>query len=288
MNNKKEIRCSRCRKTKLVSSEWKYKECEFCHARTNRKNLARRKVKKDLEKEIINGFEGFENAYQDWSKYLRSCGQKPSQKSKEQFQLLWMEKQRIDKEKIAKVIQHFDNKIAPLESTDCLRFRHLLEKRNEFLDTREFANSLSEKNFKLFYNHRCESCSRYSVIHKNGEPNSKTIESETEKDKDYCSRTEFDKGLDEFFGTVRGQGDPYERGFTNMRDCCLRCGSVLQNGICPSCQGNSASRPDPQREIGQHDPYLEQLNEQAKQQQQEPRQQGFIDRLRRNPREDAK
>jgi hypothetical protein len=285
----KEIRCSRCRKIKRVPSEWKFKECEFCHARTNRKNEARRKVRKDLTKEIIEGLEGFESAYQNWVKYLKSCGKKPTQKTREQFQLLWMEKQRLNKEKIAKILEHFDSKTAPLQNTNCLRFRHLLEKRNQFLGTTEFANSLSEKDWKLFYNHRCESCSRYSIIHKNGEPNSKTIESETEKDKDYCSRTEFDKGLDEFFGTMKGQVDPYEKGFTKMKDCCLNCGLVLQGGICPSCQGNSASRPDPQQNIGKDDPYLEQLREQAKQQQQEQqRQQGFLDRLRRNPREETK
>jgi phage FluMu protein Com len=252
----KEIKCSHCNKTLAVPSEWKYKECERCHARTGSRNDKRRQKAK---KSIIQQLGNFDEAYEGHISLARKLKTKPM--SKKAFFDKWLMSQKAKGEQITKTLRHFSSQSAPILGFVCLRFRDLLEQRNQNLD----FQPETDEDFQLLYCHpsRCEACGNWCAMHKDGNLDVEPVEPEAKEG--YCPKEEWKRNMDGFSEAVRGQRDPID----SMRD-------VDPNLVRSAFRDDKPSEPQQPR-----DPYLEELREKQRQQQQPQKPEGFLDRLRK-------
>jgi hypothetical protein len=224
----KEIKCSRCRRLKIVPINWQFKECVDCHERTVRRtrktNLA------NIERKALESLINFEKAYRDYKKLGRKFGKIPQ--SKEEFRKSWVKNQQTKIEQIKQIIQKYDDSRCPIQSHDCFRFRILLSERNSHVDFEAWSNNLSVKDWNFFHNHipKCESCNQYYVLHQNDVP----IETSEFHE---ATQEEFEKGIDDFFESMKPKGDIDDiihRAYPNLKPCCSICGSQLIDGQCPN------------------------------------------------------
>jgi len=238
---KKEIRCSRCKLRKLVPRGWKFTECERCHVRTGSRNDKRRQKAK---KSIIQQLGNFDEAYESHKRLAKKLGTKPM--SKKGFFDKWLVSQKGKEQRITGTLRHFSSQSAPILSFTCLRFRDLLEQRNQNLD----FQPETDEDFQLLYNHhsKCEACGNWCAMHKDGNLDVEPVEPEAKEG--YCSYDDFKRGLDAFFEATRPKKDPIDeaeaRRYPNLRE-------VDPNLV------RSAFRDKPSESQQSRDPYLEQV-----------------------------
>lgn len=281
----KPLKCSRC--GKRLPDRWEYHECKKCRERTvKRYPQIRAHGRKDFDLQTLFTFRSFED-YLEFTQKARK--RRITKVEKEKLRKEWSMRKQDWEKKNAVILEKMDTAYAfrkyPMHSQLCYEIRtkslkHLIQ--DEPWDAIEIdAHMCSCPDCRDYIN-----ALRTGTFVPEGEPEPDS-EAENELRKEgYVGLAEWSKLMSEFNKVE--EPDPYEKGFRNMRDCCLRCGSVLQKGVCPVCQNDRIQQPDPQQNIGKDDPYQRQLEEQFKQQQQqEQRQQGFLDRLRRNPRENV-
>src|SRR3990170_2747535 len=185
----KTIRCSRCRKDKIVPSNWTYKQCVDCHERDLKRGLSI----PDIEKRTIEKMFDFETAYRRLKKH------NPFKLTKEQFRKEWMEHQQPKIQRVKETIAKYNDRNAPLRDVECLEFRRLLSLRNSTVGD----DKLTAKESEFFYNHAssCDSCSRYTAIHRDG------VQTEPEKEFHEANQKEFDNALDDFFSVMNENRD---------------------------------------------------------------------------------
>jgi hypothetical protein len=263
MDMTKEIKCVRCRRLKVVPSNWKFAECQTCHERTIKR--FRRTSITDIEKKAISQLLNFESAYRSYKQLARRYGRIP--KPKEEFRTEWLKHQELRIEGIKRTIAKYDDKRCPIMSYECLEWRRLFTVRCSYTDFEKFGNDLNEKEWNFFHGHvpKCESCNQYYVLHQND-----VVLPESTFKEEGVSQEEFDKSLDDFFGVMKGTGDPVDDAIAKMgfKPCCGTCGTVLIDGRCPKgCSDISLTsninreydrRPQQQPEQP-HDPLREEL-----------------------------
>jgi len=63
----KRIKCSRCRCLAVVPSEWTYKECQSCHARTVQRRGRKSAIRKQM---LIQSLASFEQYYENAKRFM--------------------------------------------------------------------------------------------------------------------------------------------------------------------------------------------------------------------------
>jgi len=197
----KTIRCSRCRKRKVVPESWHFKECQTCRERTIKR--FRRVSITTIEKKQIEKLLDFEQVWKNYKQFCRQWKRNP--KPKEDFRTEWLKTQEHRIEGIKKTIEKYDDKRCPILSYKCLEFRRLFSVRLNYINTEDFKDSLTQQETDLFYNHlSCSNCNQYAIIHKYDAP----IESKFNEDG--VSQKEFDTLLDGFFEATKPHRDQIE------------------------------------------------------------------------------
>lgn len=195
----KRIRCVRCRGLKSVPLDWKFKECQTCRERTIKR--FRRVSITDIEKKAIGTLLNFESAWENYKKFCRQWKYKP--KPKEEFRVEWLKVQESRIQGLKKIIEKYNDSRCPILSYKCLEFRRLFSVRLNYINTEDFAKSLTQEQWSLFYNHlSCESCNQYAILHKFDMP--------IEPNKEEVSEKEFNDLINDFFEATKPHGDPIE------------------------------------------------------------------------------
>jgi hypothetical protein len=158
---------------------------------------------KKLEQKTIERIIDVNNAYRRHKAFMRKFGREPM--PREVFIQDYMAKQQERIRKIKAIIVRFNDPNAPIFNSVCLEWRRLFSIRQSYIDPTHFGETLNEDEFQTFYNHlnQCKSCSYWSYLHKNDAP--VIIESKEE-----VSQAEFEKSLNDLWGVLRPQGDPFE------------------------------------------------------------------------------
>jgi hypothetical protein len=175
------------------------------------KKKRRVRIQKIEERTVKNVIE-VEKAFRRYTAFMKAHNMKPL--SKEAFIKDFMFQQDSKIQAVKNAITKYNDKRCPIVNKDCLQFRRLFSLRQSYIDPEKFAQDLSCEQLDFFHNHlKCDYCSRYAVIHK-------FDESPIEEFKE-ASQGEFTKGIDEFFETMKSQGDKIEkweneRGFSDV------------------------------------------------------------------------
>lgn len=203
MSETKKIRCSRCRRLRIVPFNWEFKECRTCHDRTVRRRPKNAVKLEKIEKTAITQLVNFESAYQNYRKFCRNLKVVP--KPKAEFQKEWLMHNKEKIEGIRKIIEKYNDSRCRILSYACLEFRRLFSTRLNYFNTELFCESLTKQEFELFYNHvpKCRNCNLYTILHKYDMP--------TETDKEEFSQGEFDNALDQFFEATKTHSDSIEQ-----------------------------------------------------------------------------
>ncbi len=169
---------------------------------TKRRRVNIKKIEEKTIAEIVNA----EKAWRRHKAWARKFGCIP--RPKEDFVKDFMMHQQPRIDAIKAIIAKYNDKKCPIMNSQCLEFRRLFFMRQTFVNTEEFSNSLTQAEWQLFYNHvsRCDSCSFYAVFHKDDAP---IVANDLKEDG--VSQSEFDKSLDEFYSTIKKQGDNLEQ-----------------------------------------------------------------------------
>jgi hypothetical protein len=168
----------------------------------------RRKVRLEkIEHKTIENIVEVEKAYRRHKTFCKSHDTTPL--TKEVFVADYMKHQEPKIQAIKAIIAKFNDKKCPIVNVDCLEFRRLFSLRSSYIDTEKFSNELSKEEWELFYNHQCESCVRYTVLHEFDSP----IDMEL---KEEITQKEFEKGIDGFFEATKPKGDSLEE-FENRK-----------------------------------------------------------------------
>jgi len=199
-----------------VPNDWQYKECVKCHERTNRRRLKGKVPIAKIEQKAIDALFKFEDAYKNYRKFSRKFKMKG--KSKEEFRKEWFFHNQPKIQRVKETIDKYNERENPLMSVECLEFRRLFAIRCGYVDYEKFGNDLTGEEFELFHNHlsRCESCNRYAVKHRDD-----AIMPINDFKEEGVSQQEFDRALDDFFGTINESDDPLEdaihRAYPNLK-----------------------------------------------------------------------
>lgn len=275
-----ERKCSRC--GRKLKPDWEFKECEKCHARTEKRFPKLRQYKaRDFRIETMY-------SYPSWEESLKIARQHFKYRTKEQIQILREEYEfrkrqweRENREKVEKANRLFHVHQFPLINQDCIPTR--IQVRKRFIDG-EIETFETET-----YNHlnHCDDCSSFMVAVKNGDiidSESPQTDPETEKklrEEGYCSLKEWNDNMNDWNKGFRNRDSIDEaeaRRYPNLRDICPICGRVLVSGKCLVCEAENDS--DPQRSIEQRDPLRDYFQQQHDAQKQPEKPRGFLDRLR--------
>lgn len=204
MSMTKKIKCVRCHNNKIVPTNWQWKECKPCHDRTNRR-LAKGKIPiEKIEQKAINQLINFENVWTRYKRFLRTHGMKKGM-SKEEFMKDYMRNQKPKIDAIKQIIAKYDDSRCPILTHSCLEFRRLNSIRANYINTQDFADSLTAKEWNSFYNHlSCPNCNQYAILHKYDAP------IEPKFNEDGVSEKEFSMALDGFFEATKPHRDQIE------------------------------------------------------------------------------
>lgn len=167
----KQIKCSRCKRTFEVESDYPFKECPNCHARTVKRFKAIRSYKQKEESVRLGRIIKPLSKKEFISKRKFWFGSNLKGKTVEEKCLIRQEWEREYakyleqwheeyKNLIEKLDKLFRIKSYPIRELECLKVREMAQK--HFLEGEQF-------DLVIFYNHNCRECSRYVNALKNGE-----------------------------------------------------------------------------------------------------------------------
>lgn len=166
--------------------------------------MTKRKVKLEkIQQKTIESLIETEKAYRRHKAFAKAHGNQPL--TKEVFIADYLKHQEPRIQAIRNQIAKFNDKKAPIMNKECLEFRRLFSLRQGYIGIQKFSSEMTAQEWQIFYNHsnRCDSCTFYAMLHKDDFPISTSEFRE-------CSQSEFERGLDEFYDTIKCQSDPLE------------------------------------------------------------------------------
>ena len=225
-----QIKCSRCKKTKLVSLDYQFKICPDCREYNYKE---RHKLSdEDLEKIVIKQLIDVETKFKEHKRLCKRIGA-PHQ-TKDAFIKEFLKGQKIQIASYKRFLAKYKTESLPLHSVDCLKFRGMLADRNLNPDWHPKNDAL----MNLWYNHtnRCSDCATWYLQHKSDDLLAVPF------CEDGVSQKDFDSALTDFYSVFQKPKDGIDAYLDRMTDVCMTCGrnkTTLQNGkvICLACEG---------------------------------------------------
>jgi hypothetical protein len=226
-----QLKCSRCKKTKLVSGDYTFKICPDCREYQFKKR--HELTDEALEKLVIKSISDVEEKFKQHKHLFKKMGAKPL--NKEKFIADYFESQKIQIANYKKFLERYKTETLKLHSLDCLKFRGMLHDKGKNPNWQPKNDAL----LNLFINHTisCNDCATWYKLKNNQDLVSIP----------FCeggvSQKDFDSALDDFYSVFQKPKDGIDAFLDGLRnETCMSCGNnkvtVPENGrvVCPYCE----------------------------------------------------
>lgn len=225
-----QIKCSRCKKTKLVSEDYQFKICPQCREYNYKER--HKLTDEDLEKIVIRELISVEEKFREHKRLCKRM--KMPHQTKDAFIKQFLEGQKIQIASYKRFLAKYKTESLQLHSVDCLKFRGMLADRALNQDWQPKTDYL----MNLWLNHsiKCSDCASWYKLNSNQDL------MQIPYNENGCSQKEFDSALDDFYGIFQKPTDPIDAYLDRMTDVCMSCGrnkiTIPENGrvVCPYCE----------------------------------------------------